>query len=426
MTTTDINTSTTGTTANEAPPETPRPMPMREEASRHNQRGPVARFFRSLFSHLLFAGVTVAGVLGYLYHAPILRDVGDTVCADKVLGQWMSAPPATVVASRSTVASPPAAPPSPTPAASAGQSEAAAKSAPATVTLKTSAKSASEGHSQSPAAEPPASASAAPANATATSTTAPSASPAAKPAATAAADTASTGVVSPAAPPVARSAAQSSSQAAQPEHSAPATVAVAPDTKPAAIANAGPSTSPGAAAGTPPATEPAAPSRETIATPAPEAASGAETSASQQSTAALPGGERATTSPPHIAATTPTAPEVAAPSDSRVQMLREWASAREAFSKGKPEAVTAYLDLAKRFPDVPELTGELGNIYFQQGKMTEAAAQYYETAQRLIRLGQPGPAACLIDVMRYLDADKAKALEAQTNVPCPVQRSQRN
>lgn len=107
-------------------------------------------------------------------------------------------------------------------------------------------------------------------------------------------------------------------------------------------------------------------------------------------------------------------------------MMKLWTEAREAFSKGKPEAVTAYLDLAKRYPDVPELTGELGNIYFQQGKMAEAATQYYETAQRLIRLGQPGPAACLIDVMRYLDADKAKALEAQTSVPCPVTRSQHN
>ncbi len=107
-------------------------------------------------------------------------------------------------------------------------------------------------------------------------------------------------------------------------------------------------------------------------------------------------------------------------------MLKSWAAAREAFAKGKPEAVTAYLDLAKRYPDVPELTGELGNIYFQQGKMAEAATQYYETAQRLIRRRQPAHAACLIDVMRYLDADKAKALEAQTGVPCPVQRTQRN
>ena len=107
-------------------------------------------------------------------------------------------------------------------------------------------------------------------------------------------------------------------------------------------------------------------------------------------------------------------------------MFKVWAAAREAYSSGKPEAVTAYLDLAKRYPDVPELTGELGNIYFQQGKMSEAAEQYYETAQRLIRRGQPGPAACLIDVMRYLDADKAKALEAQTGVPCPVQSRQRN
>ena len=67
-------------------------------------------------------------------------------------------------------------------------------------------------------------------------------------------------------------------------------------------------------------------------------------------------------------------------------MFKDWGAAREAFGKGKPEATSLYLDLAKRYPDIPELTGELGNIYFQQGKMAEAATQFYETAQRLFAM----------------------------------------
>lgn len=103
-------------------------------------------------------------------------------------------------------------------------------------------------------------------------------------------------------------------------------------------------------------------------------------------------------------------------------MREQWAAARQAYADGKPDAVAAYKELVHRYPDVPDLTGELGNIYFQNGAMREAAEQYYETAQRLIRRGEPGSAACLVDVMRYLDNDKAKALQEQTKVPCPVLR----
>jgi tetratricopeptide (TPR) repeat protein len=159
-----------------------------------------------------------------------------------------------------------------------------------------------------------------------------------------------------------------------------------------------------------------------------EQTSGGTSSTAPTPTAALTdaqpgqGAAAATASPPGRASNAGDDPAA----QSRAQMYKAWTAAREAFAKRKPEAVTAYIDLAKRYPDVPELTGELGNIYFQQGKMAEAATQYYETAQRLIRRGEPGPAACLIDVMRYLDAEKAKALESQTGVPCPVQRTQRN
>lgn len=313
--------------------QTPRPMPIqvpvREEQASRNQhrRGPFARFLRSLFSHLLFAGIVVAGVLGYLYHAPMLRDLGDTVCADKALGQWMSTPPGTALVSRTSSASAPPLTPAP-----------ASQSAPASASAHS--------HAADQSTEP-------------------------TPAPAAAKETV-----------VVKS--QPTADKLMPTPSSASTV-----------------TSPGT-------------TTETLA-PSPTQAEPAQTAPAQAIV------------PTSNAGATPPAPQAAAvPSDPRGQMLKEWASAREAFSKGRPEAESAYLALAKRFPDVPELTGELGNIYFQQGKMGDAANQYYETAQRLIRLGQPGPAACLIEVMRHLDADKARALEAQTSVPCPVQRAQPN
>ncbi|HRY06776.1 MAG TPA: hypothetical protein P5114_06615 [Hyphomicrobiaceae bacterium] len=316
----------------EALAETPQPMPMREAPAPHNQRqrGPIARFFRSLFSHLMFAGVTVAVVLGYLYHAPILRDVGDTVCADKVLGQWMSAPPGTVLAGRTN----------------------------------------SPARAEAQAGIP-------------------------KPAASAPTPTAPT-----------PSATTSADQAGQAETTA--------EREPVATAPAAP----------------AGPASKSAATNIPAALLTTEkkqiAAAPQNVSAPLPQSETSTSPPQGGEAGTASAPEAMAPSSSRAQLLKEWAAAREAFAKGKPEAVSAYLNLAKRFPDVPELTGELGNIYFQQGNMEAAASQYYETAQRLMRLGQPGPAACLVNVLRNLDADKAKTLDAQTSVPCPVPPAVRN
>jgi len=336
----------------EALAETPQPMPMREAPAPHNQhqRGPIARFFRSLFSHLMFAGVTVAVVLGYLYHAPILRDVGDTVCTDKVLGQWMSAPPGTVLAGRTN----------------------------------------SPARAEAQAGIP-------------------------KPAASAPTPTAPT-----------PSATTSADQAGQAETTAEREPVATAPAAPAGPASKSAATNIPAALQTTGKKQIAAAPQDVSTRLPPAATSSTEAEPRQRASAPLPQSETSTSPPQGGEAGTASAPEAMAPSSSRAQLLKEWAAAREAFAKGKPEAVSAYLNLAKRFPDVPELTGELGNIYFQQGNMEAAASQYYETAQRLMRLGQPGPAACLVNVLRNLDADKAKALDAQTSVPCPVPPAVRN
>lgn len=351
MTTTDA--ATPGGNTHTSPADDrqrPAPMPI-DTAPRRRQRGPVSRFFRSLFSHLLFAGAAVAGVLGYLYHQPILRDVGDTVCAEKVLGQWMTKSPASVAVT-----------PTPAPAAAAPQSQAAASSEPQRPAPATVAD----------AAPPPQPATAAPAATAPVAATAPAVTSAA-----------------PAPSPEALSKAEAAPATPIPSTGKP--VAEVPAVEP----------------------EPAKPVKDSAATTAtPSAAETkpepkAETRAQPAETAALqtePGAKPASESP-----------------SPRQKMLEEWVAARKAFAEGKTGAVAAYEDLSRAYPDVPELTGELGNIYFQQGKMKEAAAQYYETAQRLIRRGETGAAACLIDVMQRLDAEKAAALQSETQgAKCPA------
>ncbi|MBL8567328.1 MAG: tetratricopeptide repeat protein [Hyphomicrobiaceae bacterium] len=285
-------------------------------------RGPVSRFFRSLFSHLLFAGVAVAGVLGYIYHQPILRDVSNTVCADTALGQWMDKSHGMAAAKPATVVSPAAAP---QPAA--------------------------------PATTPPVAA-------------APTAPPATPPAAT----------PTPVAP--------------QASSAAPATQAASP---PAAPAPAAPTPAP---------TDTAKPAKESkpapsaAVTPSPAAASAALDAG--KSAAPIPGGESK------------------AAGSSLEDLRKALAEAREAYSAGKPEAVATYSDLAQRFPDNPDVTGELGNILYQQGKLTEAGEQFYETALRLIRAKQEPRAACLVEIIRQLNPARARDLEAKTTATCPV------
>ncbi len=431
MTTIDDTTPTTSSSSTvTAPPAseaTPRPTAMPSTArvvnSGRPERGPVSRFFRSVFSHLLFAGVVVGGVLGYLYQGPIMRDVGNTVCSNDMLGQFMSTPPATAVASKA--------------APSVAQTSATTSTGATTTVQETSSPSKSNTADKPAVGAPPVTApptaadsaahsaphttiaaTEAPSRAPSSSTPAPASKPTAEQAPQPAAVPGARDVALSAAPPIAQA-----PQPAKPQEPVGAPVerlAAAPSpTQPAPTTTAPATTAPAATAPatTAPTATAAAPNTQATATAPASTATAALATDTKKAEPATPATKDESKS---------TSGGIPTSSDDRATMFKDWAAAREAFAKGKPEAVTIYLDLAKRFPEVPELTGELGNIYFQQGNTGEAAAQYYETAQRLLRNGQAGPAACLIDVMRYLDANKAKTLQEQIKVPCPVLRQSAN
>ncbi len=92
------------------------------------------------------------------------------------------------------------------------------------------------------------------------------------------------------------------------------------------------------------------------------------------------------------------------------------AKAREAFWLRDFElAEQQYRKLTQLEPDNPDGYGELGNMYFSQGKWDESAAAYYQAGTRLLNEGLVQEARQMVDVIRGLNGAQADDLEAQIN-----------
>jgi hypothetical protein len=88
------------------------------------------------------------------------------------------------------------------------------------------------------------------------------------------------------------------------------------------------------------------------------------------------------------------------------------AAAREAFwLHNYEDAEKDYRSLTELEPQNPDGYGELGNMYFSQGRWDEAAAAYYEAGVRLVREGRLEPARALVNVIRGLNGKQADDLE---------------
>lgn len=105
-------------------------------------------------------------------------------------------------------------------------------------------------------------------------------------------------------------------------------------------------------------------------------------------------------------------------------MMNDWQAARQTFAKSKPDAVEAYKRLVSRYPRVVALRGELGNVLYSMGRMNDAAEQYYEAALLHLEGPDPGVAACLVDVIKGIDQERARSLVAKVaGKSCPYRRS---
>ena len=90
------------------------------------------------------------------------------------------------------------------------------------------------------------------------------------------------------------------------------------------------------------------------------------------------------------------------------------AKAREAFWLRDFElAEQQYRKLTLLEPDNPDGYGELGNMYFSQGKWDDSAAAYYQAGTRLLNEGLVQDARQMVDVIRGLKGSQADDLEAQ-------------
>jgi hypothetical protein len=101
--------------------------------------------------------------------------------------------------------------------------------------------------------------------------------------------------------------------------------------------------------------------------------------------------------------------QVSRPQEKAYQLL---ADAREAYwLRDYDTAESKYLALTRLEPDNPDGYGELGNMYFSQGKWDQAATAYYAAGVRLVGQGLLEQAGELIAVIRGLNGADADDLE---------------
>ncbi len=119
----------------------------------------------------------------------------------------------------------------------------------------------------------------------------------------------------------------------------------------------------------------------------------------------------------------PTPEPVFAPADAAVSrptdpqdMETRLGEARQAFWGG--DAVTAeflYKGLSNDFPNDITVKGELGNLYYNSGRMSEAATQFHAVGLLSLEAGNTGQTMAMIGVLQSIAPDLAADLRAQAD-----------
>jgi tetratricopeptide (TPR) repeat protein len=90
---------------------------------------------------------------------------------------------------------------------------------------------------------------------------------------------------------------------------------------------------------------------------------------------------------------------------------QSWVEARKSFYRRDYEkSIENYKKVIENTQDNFDAYGELGNVYFNQGKNKEAADAYFQAASILIKHGQLRRAYSLMGLLRRLDAEKSQEL----------------
>lgn len=89
-----------------------------------------------------------------------------------------------------------------------------------------------------------------------------------------------------------------------------------------------------------------------------------------------------------------------------------WITARKSFYQRRYDLCEkSYQFVINNTRDNHDAYGELGNVYFNQGKNEQAAAAYFEAAAILVKKGQIRRARSLVGLLRHLDETRASELQ---------------
>ena len=100
-------------------------------------------------------------------------------------------------------------------------------------------------------------------------------------------------------------------------------------------------------------------------------------------------------------------------SQASMSVKESWITARKSFyQRNYEKSIQSYQDVIDNTQDNFDAYGELGNVYFNQGKKQQAASAYFEAAAILIKKGQVSRAQSLMGLLRHLDKAKAEELQA--------------
>jgi len=94
------------------------------------------------------------------------------------------------------------------------------------------------------------------------------------------------------------------------------------------------------------------------------------------------------------------------------EVRKNWVTARKSFyQRNYEQSEKSYQQVIDSTEDNFDAYGELGNVYFNQGKNKQAASAYYEAAAILVKKGQANRARSLMGLLRHLDRTKADELQ---------------
>ncbi len=109
-----------------------------------------------------------------------------------------------------------------------------------------------------------------------------------------------------------------------------------------------------------------------------------------------------------VAAPEPSTPVAVADLPARLQQ------ARQAFWQGDiAQAEATYKALAADFPDSVDVMGELGNLYYNRGRMGEAAVYFARVGDMALDAGNTTQVLSMMGILQQIAPDKAADLRAR-------------